>query len=111
MIEYSTIEHALDELRAGRLIMCTDDPDRENEGDFICAARIRHHRKRQLHGNARQRPHLHAHERRVHRQEARPARRWSPSNTDNHETAFTVSIDHVDTTTGISADERSITRA
>ena len=37
MIEYSTIEHALDELRAGRLIMCTDDPERENEGDLICA--------------------------------------------------------------------------
>ena len=34
MIEYSTIEHALDELRAGRLIMCTDDPERENEGSF-----------------------------------------------------------------------------
>ena len=31
------------------------------------------------------------------------------NNTDNHETAFTVSIDHVDTTTGISAAERSIT--
>ena len=30
-------------------------------------------------------------------------------NTDNHETAFTVSIDHVDTTTGISAEERGFT--
>ena len=40
MIEYSTIEHALDELRAGRLIMCTDDPERENEGDLICAAQF-----------------------------------------------------------------------
>ena len=32
-----------------------------------------------------------------------------PYNTDNHETAFTVSIDHVDTTTGISAEERGFT--
>ena len=38
MFEYSTIEEALEELRQGRLILCTDDPDRENEGDFICAA-------------------------------------------------------------------------
>ena len=35
---FATIEQALDELRAGRLIMAIDDPDRENEGDLICAA-------------------------------------------------------------------------
>ena len=40
MFEYSTIEEALEELRQGRLILCTDDPDRENEGDFICAAQF-----------------------------------------------------------------------
>ena len=36
--EYNTIEEALEELRAGRMILVTDDPDRENEGDLICAA-------------------------------------------------------------------------
>ena len=35
---FNSIEEALAELRAGRVIMCVDDPDRENEGDFICAA-------------------------------------------------------------------------
>ena len=38
--EYSTIELALEELRSGRLIMVIDDPDRENEGDLICAAQF-----------------------------------------------------------------------
>ena len=36
--QFSTIEQALEALRAGKIILCTDDPDRENEGDFICAA-------------------------------------------------------------------------
>ena len=35
--QFSTIEEAIEDLRRGRLILCTDDPDRENEGDFICA--------------------------------------------------------------------------
>ena len=36
--QYNTIPEALEALRAGKLIMCTDDPERENEGDLICAA-------------------------------------------------------------------------
>ncbi len=35
---YNTIEEALEALRQGKVILCTDDPDRENEGDLICAA-------------------------------------------------------------------------
>ena len=35
---FNTIEEALEDLRQGKIILCTDDPDRENEGDFICAA-------------------------------------------------------------------------
>ena len=38
MFQYNTIEEALEDLRQGRMILCTDDPDRENEGDLICAA-------------------------------------------------------------------------
>ena len=34
----NTVQEALEELRNGHVIMVTDDPDRENEGDFICAA-------------------------------------------------------------------------
>ena len=38
MIQFSTIDEALCDLRAGKIILVTDDPTRENEGDFICAA-------------------------------------------------------------------------
>ena len=37
-MKFNTVEEALDELRAGKIILVTDDEDRENEGDFICAA-------------------------------------------------------------------------
>ena len=37
---YNTIEEALEDLRAGKMILVTDDPDRENEGDLICAAQF-----------------------------------------------------------------------
>ena len=36
--QYNTIEEAIEDLRAGKIILVTDDPDRENEGDMICAA-------------------------------------------------------------------------
>lgn len=107
MVKFSTIEEALDELRNGKIILVADDENRENEGDFICAAQYAttenvnfmavHGRGlicmpmsgeicRQLQFN-----------------------QMVSDNTDNHSTAFTVSIDHVDTTTGISAAERSFT--
>ena len=38
--EYNTIEEALEDLKAGKIILVTDDPDRENEGDMICAAQF-----------------------------------------------------------------------
>ena len=38
MFKFNTIEEALEDLRQGKVVLCTDDPDRENEGDFICAA-------------------------------------------------------------------------
>ena len=107
MYQFNTIDEALADLRAGRLILATDDPDRENEGDFICAAEFAttenvnfmatHGRglicmpMSQAYVQKLQIPQMVSH------------------NTDNHETAFTVSIDHKSTTTGISAAERSIT--
>ena len=39
-MEISTVEEVLEDLRAGKLIVCIDDPDRENEGDLICAAQF-----------------------------------------------------------------------
>ncbi len=38
MFEFSTIPEVLEELKKGKLVLVTDDKDRENEGDFICAA-------------------------------------------------------------------------
>ena len=39
-MKLSTVEEAIEELRAGKIILCIDDPDRENEGDMICAAQF-----------------------------------------------------------------------
>ena len=107
MFEFNTIEEALNDLREGKLILVTDDEGRENEGDFICAAQYATTENinfMAMYGkglicmpmseeyiNKLALPQMVSH------------------NTDNHETAFTVSIDHVDTTTGISAAERSLT--
>ena len=107
MAAFNTIEEALDDLRQGKIILVTDDPDRENEGDFICAAQFADTANvnfMAVHGkglicmpmskeyiNKLQLPQM------------------VTQNTDNHETAFTISIDSIHTSTGISAEERSIT--
>lgn len=105
--KFNTIEEAIADLKAGKLIVVTDDPDRENEGDLICAAEfatlenvnfmacyakglICMPMSRELTGKL-------------------GLEQMVSNNTDNHATAFTVSIDHVSTTTGISALERSVT--
>ncbi|MEG0778376.1 MAG: bifunctional 3,4-dihydroxy-2-butanone-4-phosphate synthase/GTP cyclohydrolase II [Oscillospiraceae bacterium] len=107
MFEYNTIPEALEALRKGEIILVTDDDDRENEGDFICAAQFATTQNvnfMAIHGKG-----LIC----MPMGEALVRKLQIPqmvtNNTDNHETAFTVSIDHVDTTTGISAAERSIT--
>ncbi len=107
MIQFDTVEEALEDLRNGKIILATDDPERENEGDFICAAEFATTENinfMAVHGkglicmpmseeyiNKLKFPQM------------------VQQNTDNHETAFTVSVDHVTTSTGISAAERSIT--
>lgn len=107
MRKFNTVEEALDELRNGKIILVTDDPDRENEGDFICAAEFATTENINFmatHGKG-----LIC----MPMSEEYVSKLGIPQmvqhNTDNHETAFTVSIDHVDTTTGISAAERSVT--
>ena len=107
MFQYDTIEEALEELRQGRIILCTDDPDRENEGDMICAAQFATtenvNRMASLAKGLICMPMSEDYIQRL----ALP--QMVTRNTDSHETAFTVSIDHVDTTTGISAEERGLT--
>ena len=107
MYSFNTIEEALDDLRAGRLILATDDPDRENEGDFICAAQFATTENVNFmatHGKG-----LICMPMSLEYVQRLRLPQMVAQNTDNHETAFTVSIDHVSTTTGISATERSVT--
>ena len=107
MAEFNTVEEALCALRDGRIIMVTDDPDRENEGDFICAAEYA--TTENINFMATYGKGLIC----MPMSEEYVQRLCIPQmvqhNTDNHETAFTVSIDHVATSTGISAAERSVT--
>ncbi len=107
MFQFSTIEEALEDLRNGKIILVTDDPERENEGDFICAAQFATTANVNFmatHGKGLIcMPMSEEYVRKLQ------IPQMVAQNTDNHETAFTVSIDSVDTTTGISAAERSIT--
>ncbi|WP_449291030.1 bifunctional 3,4-dihydroxy-2-butanone-4-phosphate synthase/GTP cyclohydrolase II [Oscillibacter ruminantium] len=107
MFAYNTIPEALEALRGGEIILVTDDESRENEGDLICAAQFATTKNvnfMAVHGKG-----LIC----MPMGEALVRRLQIPQmvadNTDNHETAFTVSIDHVSTSTGISAAERSVT--
>lgn len=107
MFQFNTIEEALEELRKGKIILVTDDPDRENEGDFICAAEFATTENINFmatHGKG-----LICMPMSKEYVQKLKIPQMVQLNTDNHETAFTVSIDHVATTTGISAAERSIT--
>ncbi len=105
--KYNTVEEALDALRNGEIILVTDDPDRENEGDMICAGEFA--TQENINFMA-----CHAKGLICTPMSAELAGRLGfpqmvSDNTDNHCTAFTVSVDHRDTTTGISAAERSYT--
>ena len=107
MKEFGTIEQALNDLRAGKIIMVIDDPDRENEGDLICAAEFA--TQENINFMACHAKGLICMPMSQELCEKLGLPQMVSENTDNHSTAFTVSIDHVDTTTGISAYERSIT--
>ena len=107
MFQFNTIEEALEDLRKGRIILCTDDPDRENEGDMICAAEFATTENVNLMASAAKGLICMPMSAEYCTKLQFP--QMVSENTDNHETAFTVSIDHVDTTTGISAEERGLT--
>lgn len=107
MFEFNTIPEALEVLKKGGLILVTDDEDRENEGDFICAAQFA--TTENVNFMAAQGRGLICMPMSEQFCERLHLPQMVKQNTDNHETAFTVSIDHVDTTTGISAAERGYT--
>lgn len=107
MFQFDTVDEALEELRKGRIILVTDNAERENEGDFICAAEFATTENINFmatHGKGL--ICMPMSEEYVHRLQIPQMVR---QNTDNHGTAFTVSIDYAGTSTGISAAERSVT--
>ncbi len=107
MYTFSSVEEALNDLRDGKIILVTDDEDRENEGDFICAAEFATTENvnfMAVHGKG-----LICMPMGQTLVEKLMLPQMVSHNTDNHETAFTVSIDAAETTTGISAEERGIT--
>jgi 3,4-dihydroxy 2-butanone 4-phosphate synthase/GTP cyclohydrolase II len=107
MFQYNNIEEALNELRQGKIVLVTDDENRENEGDFICAAEFATTENvnfMAIHGKG-----LICMPMSAELCKKLKLPQMVSDNNDNHETAFTVSIDHADTSTGISAAERSLT--
>ena len=105
--KFNTIEEAVADLRAGKMILVVDDPDRENEGDLICAAE--HATLENVNFMATYAKGLICMPMSKELTAKLGLEQMVTNNTDNHCTAFTVSIDHVETTTGISALERSVT--
>lgn len=109
MFEYNTVEEALEELRNGKIILVTDDENRENEGDMICAAEFAKTENVNFMAMNAKGLICMPMSRQICQKLRLPQMVDFDENTDNHCTAFTVSIDHIDTTTGISAEERGLT--
>lgn len=105
--KFNTIEEAVEDLRQGKVIVVADDPDRENEGDVVCAARYATAENVNFMASYAKGLICMPMSRELTKKLA--LSQMVTDNTDNHCTAFTVSIDHVSTGTGISAAERSVT--
>ena len=104
---FDSVEICLEALRRGEIILVTDDADRENEGDCICAAEFATQANVNFMASYAKGLICMPMSRAWCEKLALP--QMVAANTDNHQTAFTVSIDGVRTTTGISAAERSMT--
>lgn len=107
MFKYNSIDEAIEALKNGEIIIVSDDENRENEGDLICAAEFATTENINFMAT-------HAKGLICTPMSSSYAKRLDltpmiENNTDNHETAFTVSIDYASTTTGISAVERGQT--
>ena len=104
MAKFATVEEAIDEIRNGNMIIVVDDEERENEGDIIVAAEkctAEHVNFMATHAKG-----LICTPVEGYILDRLKIGQMVTNNTDNHETAFTVSVDAVGTTTGISAYER-----
>lgn len=104
---FSSIEEALAEIKNGKMLVVVDDEDRENEGDLVMAAeKVTPEAINFMAGQGRGLICLPLTRQRLDELDIGP---MVQHNTDSHETAFTVSVDAKETTTGISAYERAVT--
>lgn len=104
---FSTVKEALDDIREGKMVIVVDDENRENEGDLVVAAeKITGEAINFMAKFGRGLICMPCSETLLNDLNIGP---MVENNTDNHETAFTVSIDYKETTTGISAFERALT--
>ncbi|MFX4261694.1 bifunctional 3,4-dihydroxy-2-butanone-4-phosphate synthase/GTP cyclohydrolase II [Pelotomaculum propionicicum] len=106
-MKFNTIEEAVEDIRQGKIIVAVDDEDRENEGDLIMAAEMATPESinfMAVHGRG-----LICMPVTGKRLDELELPAMVTNNTDPHATAFTVSIDAKDCTTGISAFERAMT--
>lgn len=107
MSEFYTIEEAIKDIKEGKMVIVIDDPDRENEGDLLMAAeKVTPEAINFMAKFGRGLICMPLEGERLRDLKIEP---MVEKNTDNHETAFTVSVDHISTTTGISAYERALT--
>jgi 3,4-dihydroxy 2-butanone 4-phosphate synthase/GTP cyclohydrolase II len=106
-IKFDPIEKAIDDFKNGKMVLVVDDEDRENEGDLIAPAeKVTPEIMNFMATHAKGLICMPMDGALADKLELTP---MVANNTDNHETAFTVTVDHVDTTTGISAFERALT--
>lgn len=107
MFKYNTVDEAIEALQNGEMIIVSDDENRENEGDLICAAEFATTENINFMAtNAKGLICTPISQAYATKLSLAP---MATINSDNHGTAFTISIDHIDTTTGISAIERGLT--
>lgn len=107
MEEFNSIEEIIEDVRIGKPVVILDDEERENEGDIIFAAE--HATTENVNFMAKYARGLICMPMDRSYAERYNLPQMTLTNTDNHCTAFTISIDHIDTTTGISAEERGYT--
>ena len=107
MVQFNTIDEAIQDIKEGKMIVVVDDEDRENEGDLLMAAeKVTPEAINFMAKYGRGLICMPIVSERLRELNIKP---MVVHNTDNHQTAFTISIDAIETTTGISAFERSLT--
>lgn len=106
-IKFDSVEKAIEDFKNGKMVLVVDDENRENEGDLLAPAElVTPEIVNFMATYAKGLICMPMDAALIDKMELAP---MVEHNTDNHETAFTVSVDHVDTTTGISAFERALT--